>query len=86
MKRQKQKQYSREERKDQIFEAVSQAFSGLTSYGIAKRIGMSVSPHLRSIIAEMVDSGELEWEEVDHRPNRTKFVFYPGQFESEKVG
>lgn len=73
--------FSREERKRMIVMAflvdIQQRQGGeMTSYRIARKIGVSPSSHLRSILAEMVRDGILECWLSSNIPGRWDTVKY----------
>jgi hypothetical protein len=76
----KKAQKPREERKDEIFEALSNLGKAVGIYRIAKAIGMSRSRHLETIISEMVNAGELICQTVPYRgavSYRRLFAIHP---------
>jgi hypothetical protein len=67
----------RDERKDQIFDAVAANRTGLTARGIGARIGLRKTPHLLSMINEMMHEGYLkaEWQTMPNgMPVRVYFL------------
>lgn len=75
-----QKAFKRVERKRSIMTAfavmVTKSQSPrLTVAGIARKIGLEPSTHLRKIVAELVEEGTLIAELQDHRPGWQKVVY-----------
>jgi len=47
----------------------------LTSYEIAKMIGIKPSQHLRNILSELCFDGSLLFQQKPHRPNQVKIIY-----------
>lgn len=72
---------SKEERKDEIMRwavthDMGEQYSAFTATQIAKALGMSVSTHLRKILWELCEEGNLVWSQHNHRPNVIKTNYY----------
>jgi len=69
----------RDERKSEVIQTLLGLVCGekkrLTCHEIARRMGMKASTHLRHILYEMVESGVVVFEVVQHRPHVQKVVF-----------
>ena len=77
----KRKAYSRAERQsmilDEFYKLVDKGITPeLTVYKLAKLIDMTPSPHLRSILWDMVNEGVLDSRTEHHRPNSQRTVFF----------
>lgn len=77
----KRKAYSRVERQsmilDEFYKLVdSGIMPEMTIYKLAKLIDMTPSPHLRSIVWDMVHDGLLDSRTQYHRPNAFRTVFF----------
>ena len=77
----KRKAFSRAERQSMILDKFySLVDSGkppeLTIYQLAKLMDMTPSPHLRSIVWELVHEGTLDSRTERHRKNTSKTVFF----------
>ena len=74
------KGYSRAVRKVQIINAIYE-IGGLygklsvTTADVATHLHMTPSPHLRSMLQELVQEKRLEVATIMHRPNVTKYAF-----------
>lgn len=80
--------YSRVERKWQVKQAIAVSIqrgngNELTSYRIARALGMKPSMHVTRILAEMVAEGQLKCRKVTGRPGRwDTFVYSWPEYEA----
>jgi len=49
----------------------------MTAYDVARAIGLNSAQHVRAMLDEMVNAGDLEFVVVEHRPGVNKKVYCP---------
>lgn len=72
-------------RKDQIYGIIAAVNRSMTVREVAYCLHLSVSTHLRKIMNEMVDNGELFAITAQHRPNAVKVLYSINDFSQNGV-
>ena len=78
----KRKAYSRGERQEMILNVFYRMAGdgidpSLTAYQMARELDMNSAQHVRKLMDELVDTGELQFVVVEHRPGVNKQVYCP---------
>jgi len=78
----KRKAYSRGEREQMILDAMYRRIGDglepeMTSYQVAKALGLNSAQHVRNIMEEMCRKRMLDFRMVEHRPGVAKMIFRP---------
>jgi len=80
MKFRKYERMEREDRKDQLYSVVSRSEVPLVLLEIARRAGLCKSNHVRALLEELVESGDLVHGPLRAQPNGIHAITYVATF------